>query len=227
MKITNLTESRRLSATEYAYNQMKKQIIDGILSPNQSIVEQTLSKELEVSRTPLREAIQRLEFENLLQRKANGRLKVAPISLKDVEEVFKVRSKLEAIAVSEAITNLTEEDIEQLTHLSFMIDQMNQKRIIKEVILYGEKFHNYIYQLSKNKTVIKILSQLKDHIDRYRQLTPLNQSNESSESINDHHIILQHMIDGNSEEASNIMEKHIMRSMQSIIEKIKHDEQLQ
>lgn len=212
---------------EFTYNQLKEQIIDGTLVPNQPIVEQTLSKELEVSRTPLREAIQRLEFEDLLERKSNGRLKVAPISIKDVEEVFKVRSKLEAIAVNEAITNMNDEDIEQLTHLSFMIDQMHQQKVIKEVIRYGEKFHNYIYQLSDNKTVIKILSQLKDHIDRYRQLTPLNQSGENCESINEHHIILQHMIEGNGEEASNIMEKHIMQSMHSIIEKIKHDEQLQ
>lgn len=94
----NASQGRWASATDYAYHVLKKQIIHGTLSPNQSIVEQTLSKELEVSRTPLREAIQRLEYEDLLTRKANGRLKVSPISIKDVEEIFIVRSKLEAVS---------------------------------------------------------------------------------------------------------------------------------
>src|SRR5699024_12866930 len=67
----NLTSPRRSLAMEYAYSSLKKQIINGTLLPNQSIVEQLLSKELEVSRTPLREAIQRLEFEGLLIRRAN------------------------------------------------------------------------------------------------------------------------------------------------------------
>lgn len=222
-----LTPSRRPSAMEHAYNELKTQIIDGTLLPNQSIVEQSVSKELEVSRTPLREAIQRLELEALLTRKSNGRLKVAPLSIKEVEEVFQVRSKLETIAVEDAMNNMTDEDMEQLTHLSFMINQMHQQKIMKEVIRYGEKFHHYIYELSGNKTVIKLLSQLKDHIARYRQLTPMNESGESCESINEHQLILRYMIDGDVERASSTMEKHITRSMYSVMERISSDKQIQ
>src|SRR5699024_10179251 len=136
----NFTSPRRSSAMEYAYSSLKKQIINGTLLPNQSIVEQTLSKELEVSRTPLREAIQRLEYEDLLTRKANGRLKVSPISIKDVEEIFIVRSKLEAVAVEQDIDNMTGEDEKRLSHLTFMIEEMSKQKIIEEVVNYGEQF---------------------------------------------------------------------------------------
>src|SRR5690625_5994664 len=64
------------------------------------------------------EAIQRLEYEDLLTRKANGRLKVSPISIKDVEEIFIVRSKLEAVAVEQASDNMTGEDEKRLSHLT-------------------------------------------------------------------------------------------------------------
>ena len=223
----NFTSPRRSSAMEYAYSSLKKQIINGTLLPNQSIVEQTLSRELEVSRTPLREAIQRLEFEGLLIRRANGRLKVAPLSIKEVEEIFIVRAKLEAIAVERAIDNMTEEDMKKLSHLSFMIEEMHKQKIIEEVVHYGEEFHQYIYQLSDNQTVIKILLQLKDHVDRYKRLIPIKNSNKSDKSSNDHKLILEYMKNKKKREASEAMENHIMNSMYSIVEKIKNDERLQ
>ncbi|HLR72482.1 MAG TPA: GntR family transcriptional regulator [Pseudogracilibacillus sp.] len=223
----NLTSGRRSSATEYAYRSLKKQIINGALLPNQSIVEQSLSKELEVSRTPLREAIQRLEFEDLLIRKANGRLKVAPISIKEVEEIFIVRGKMEAIAVEQAIDNMKEKDRKNLSHLSFMIEEMHKQKLIGEVVRYGEEFHKYIYQLSDNKTVIKILLQLKDHVDRYKRLIPIKDSNKNDKSSNDHKLILEYMIHKKKKEASEAMENHIIKSMHSIVEKIKNDERIQ
>lgn len=219
------SQGKRMSATDYAYNSLKKQIISGTLTPNQSIVEQTLSTDLEVSRTPLREAIQRLEFEDLLVRKPNGRLKVAPISIKDVEEIFIVRSKLESVAVEQAIDNMTQKDKNRLSHLSLMIEEMSKQKVIDEVVNYGEQFHYYIYQLSNNKTIIKILMQLKDHIDRYRRLTPLKRSIESRGTVNEHQLILDYMIDKNKNEAKKAMESHIINSMNSIVEKIKTDSQ--
>lgn len=221
----DVSQGRWVSATDYAYQTIKKQIIDGTLSPNQSIVEQTLSKDLEVSRTPLREAIQRLEYEDLLTRKANGRLKVSPISIKDVEEIFIVRSKLEAVAVEQAIDNMTEEDEKKLSHLTLMIEEMSKQKVIEEVVNYGEQFHKYIYQLSNNQTVIKILLQLKDHIDRYRRLTPLKETKEPKKVVNDHQLILDYMIDKDKEGAKDAIETHIIKSMKSIVEKIKTDSQ--
>ena len=178
-----------------------------------------------MSRTPLREAIQRLEFEDLLVRKPNGRLKVAPISIKDVEEIFIVRSKLESVAVERAIDNMTQKDKNRLSHLSLMIEEMSKQKVIDEVVNYGERFHHYIYQLSNNKTIIKILMQLKDHIDRYRRLTPLKRSIESRGAVNEHQLILDYMIDKNKDKAKKAMESHIINSMNSIVEKIKTDSQ--
>src|SRR5690625_5009872 len=168
--MNNVSQDRRLSAPDFAYQTLKNQIIGGTLAPDQPIVEQTLSTEREVSRTPLREAIQRLEYEDLLTRKANGRLKVSTISIKDVEEIFIVRSKLEAVAVEQAIDNMTEEDEKKLSHLTFMIEEMSKQKVIEEVVNYGEQFNKYIYQLSNNQTVIKILLQLNINIVRYRRL---------------------------------------------------------
>lgn len=225
-KNKNSSQGRWASATDYTYHVLKKQIINGTLSPNQPIVEQTLSTELEVSRTPLREAIQRLEYEDLLTRKANGRLKVSPISIKDVEEIFIVRSKLEAVAVEQAIDNMTGEDEKRLSHLTFMIEEMSKQKVIEEVVNYGEQFHKYIYQLSNNQTVIKILLQLKDHIDRYRRLAPSKEGKPRT-VVNEHQLILDYMIEGNKDKAKKAMETHIIKSMNSIVEKIKANSQLQ
>jgi len=224
--MNEVSQNRRLSAPDFAYQTLKNQIINGTLAPDQPIVEQTLSEKLEVSRTPLREAIQRLEYEDLLTRRNNGRLKVSSISIKEVEEIFIVRSKLEAVAVEQAIDNMTKADEEKLSHLTLMIEEMSKQKVIEEVVNYGEQFHKYIYQLSNNQTVIKILLQLKDHIDRYRRLIPLEKSHKSKYQVNDHRLILNFMIDRNKDEAKHAMEEHIITSMHSIVRKVKEDSSL-
>ncbi|NRG43991.1 GntR family transcriptional regulator [Bacillus sp. CRN 9] len=95
----------RVSAKDIVYTKLKKGIISCEFKPGQAIIEDDLASELEVSRTPLREALQRLEIEELVIRQQNGRLKVAPVSVKEVKELFLVRSMLEGIVVLEAIEN--------------------------------------------------------------------------------------------------------------------------
>lgn len=202
----------RVNAKDIAYEQIKEKIINCEISPGQPIIKGELGKELEVSRTPLREALQRLEVEELVIRNSNGTFSVAPISVKEVKELFIMRSKLEAILVSDAIDNLTEQDIEQLSYLTNMVKLTSRLQNYTDTENFGGKFHLAIYSISQNNTVANIISQLNDRINRYRKLAH-NFHVGIKDSSDEHEIILEHMINKDKMNAEKEIEGHIIGAM--------------
>ena len=119
---------------------------------------------------PPREALQRIELEELIIRLPNGRMKVAPVSVEEANEIFNVRSLLEGLVTRGATMNATAQDITELGFLTDMIVRSAESNNNDEVIFYGDKIHHYIYQVSKNKIAVKILNNMNDHIMRYRRI---------------------------------------------------------
>ncbi|HLQ70838.1 MAG TPA: GntR family transcriptional regulator [Bacillota bacterium] len=214
------TVGERLTAKEFAYTEIKKQIIEGKLEPDIAIIEETLATNLEISRTPLREALQRLEQEDLVIRQNNGRLKVAPLSIQEVKELFEVRAKLESIMVMQATENMTDKDANKLTMIVNMIKETAKIGDVQDVLHYGTEFHGFIYALSRNKTVNKILSQLNDRIHRYQHLLPKNGIERFQSSHKEHQIILDYMKNGNKKSAQMAMESHIENSLDAVVHAI-------
>lgn len=209
---------QKISTRDYVYSEIKERIIVGELTPNESIVEEALATELKISRTPLREALQRLEIEELVVRKINGRLKVADISVKEVEEIFSIRAMLEEIVVEQATINANERDINNLTHIVFMIEETFKTGNIDDILYYGSKFHTTIYELGENKTANKILNQLNDHIHRYQRLIPIQNADRLKNSVMEHQQILEFMKQRDKESASSRMKDHINNSLTSVKE---------
>lgn len=217
---------RKVSARDFAYAAIKEQIIIGILEPDTPIVEDRLAKELDISRTPLREAIHRLEVEELVVRQNNGRLKVAPISIKEVEEIFTIRGMIEGIVVQQATENATEDDVARLLALTRMIKESFQAGLRDDILHYGSQFHSYIYELSENKTAGAILSQLNDHIHRYRRLIPSRNKERLNDSYEEHQAIVEQMAAGNAQGAKEAAKQHILQSLEAVkvsIEQIEKD----
>ena len=210
----------RSTAQEYAYREIKKRIIEGTLEPLQPVVEEEISARLKISRTPLRAALQRLEHEKLVERQENGRLRISNISVKEVREIFNVRAKLEEIAVCEATANATEQNLTELAQLATMIHEALQSKNLEEILKYGARFHTYIYQLSGNRTVYNFITQLNDHIYRYRRLVPNHKLERAIEEGEEHHLIVRCMANRDAEGAGLAMKQHIENSLESAIEAI-------
>lgn len=215
----------RVSAKDFAYTEVKQRIINCKFNPGKQIVEEELSNELEISRTPLREALQRLELEELVVRQPNGRLKVAPVSVKEVKELFLVRSMLEGIVVSEAIDNISDQDIKNLSYLVRMVKETSGEGNHEDVSNFGTQFHTYLYNLSQNKTVVKILFQLNDHITRYRRLAHFIDTKKTSD---EHEVILDFIVKKDKKNAETTMKNHVLDSMnQAVLAVMQYEEALQ
>lgn len=217
----NTTENHlsRISAKDIAYEQIKNKIINCSFEPGQPIVKGKLGEELEFSRTPLREALQRLELEELVIRNSNGTYSVAPISTKEVKELFITRSKLEGILVNDAIDNLTEENIEQLSYLTKMVKLTSRLENFTDTENFGGKFHATIYNISHNNTVVNIIYQLNDRINRYRRLAHQYYVDIKSSS-DEHEVILEHMINRDKQKAEIAIEEHIIGAMHVAIKAV-------
>ena len=219
MNLSSLGNSR-LSTKDFVYFEIKKQIIEGVLKESQPINQEVLASELEMSRTPIREALQRLENEELIIRQPNGRLKVSPISIQEVQEIFNVRSLLEGLVTREATIKATENDIQKLQFYTNLIIEAaaNDKR--EELVDYGGKFHSYLYQVSGNYTAIKILNQMNDHISRYRRLAPIESDVRGKKAAQEHKELFEMISKKDYEKAEFLMKKHIKNSLAAAIESI-------
>lgn len=218
-------KSKGLFAKDFAYKTIKEAIIEGKLQPNTPLIEEDLSSKLNISRTPLRSALERLQLEKLVFKQRNGRMKVAPISIREVKEIFMVRSKLEELAVYEATTKATEKDIQKLYDIAELIRQTKEKENIKDILYYGGKFHEYLYELSENKLIHHLLAQLNDHILRYRRLVPKQSLERMIQEGEEHFEIVHCIAEKDAYAAQLAIKRHIENSMITAIHAIKEYEE--
>ncbi|MFB4168287.1 GntR family transcriptional regulator [Virgibacillus sp. JSM 102003] len=211
---------KTLKTKDILYEEIKQKIINSDLEPNVPIVEDNISKEFEVSRTPLREALQRLEIEGWLVKQRNGRLKVSPVSVSEVKEIFQVRSRIESLVAIEATKKATQKDIEELKRITDLIIHAAESDQRSEVVRFGSEFHNYLYVLSGHQIAMKILGQLNDHINRYRRIGPIKSSDRSKSAANEHKQILEFFVNRDYENCGKSMETHINNSLNSAVKSI-------
>ncbi|WNS44706.1 GntR family transcriptional regulator [Paenibacillus sp. MMS20-IR301] len=211
--------SRRLSK-DNTYYTLKQKIIDSELEPDQAVNEENLAALLGVSRTPLREAIQRLENEDFLVRQPNGRLRVAPLSIKEVEEIFQIRSMLEGHIARSAARNATAKDIQRLTQILERLKHSFQLGDSHDVVSYGFEFHDYLSEISGLKTFEKVLNQLRDRSLRYCRYVSLH-GDWNTQADEEHYAILQMIAERDEEGAESSMREHILSSLSTALERIK------
>ncbi|MFC4559322.1 GntR family transcriptional regulator [Virgibacillus kekensis] len=221
----NSNRNIRVVTKDFVYDQIKQKIISGRLKPDDNVVEESLAKEYEVSRTPLRGALQQLEHEELLVRKPNGRMKVAPITAKEAREIFMVRSRLEGIIAIDAAKHITRKDITFLKHIAYMIEECSEQGLHHDQVDYGMKFHSYLYEISGNKAATKILNLLNNHINRYRRLGLIDKTKRINKEVDDHALILEYIAMGEKNKAELAAQQHVINSMNAAIERIKEFQQ--
>ncbi|NYF23651.1 GntR family transcriptional regulator [Sporosarcina sp. JAI121] len=209
----------RVSTKDIAYKELREKIIKCILEPGQPIVEDELAKELQISRTPLREALQILELEGLVSRGINGRMNVAPISIEEVKEIFIIRSNLEGIVIENAIDHITQKEIDHLTNLVEILKMTTSLEDYERIDDFGSQFHEYIYTVSRNKVAVKFLSQLNSLINRYRRLAH-QCIIETKKSVDEHEMILNYIIKKDKVNAVAEVKEHILGSMNQAIKTV-------
>lgn len=190
---------------EMIYGMLREVIVSGELPPGERIVLRKVASDLGVSTIPVREAIKFLEAEGLVDVSAHSEVTVSSLSIKDFRELSSIRVLLESHAVRLATERLTQELVEELLN---QIDEM-EKGVAegREYGILNRQFHQTIYNHCGNDHLIKIINELTAKTDRARALFTIH-PRRHKDSIEEHKVIVQAMVDGEAEKAEKLHYKH-------------------
>lgn len=213
----------RLTSSEWAFMELWQKIVRRELSPGEKISEETLAEMLSISRTPLRDAIRRLEEVGLLVRGRNRYLRVAPLCIKEAEEVSLIREKLESLVAMLAAKN-HQSMKKEIGEARLLVDKMkglcSHPHTPSDVLKLGDEFHAKICQISQAERVESMLSQVYLVIERYRIL--LNENRDRVGDISsEHDLVLNAIEKGDCDGASQAMASHISRARELYISELK------
>lgn len=148
------------------YQILKEWIITGEYEPGKQLRDQDLSEILGISRTPIREALLRLENDGLVITKANRWTLVSPVDIDETENVYSIVWTLESLAMEQAFANITTADIEDLEQLNDRLKDAMETGNKLNTVEADNDFHDKIIKLSNNPPLEKVLSSLKLNIQR-------------------------------------------------------------
>lgn len=201
-----------MSNNSSLYDELKKRIVLLDYEPGQVLREKELIEEFGVSRTPVREALIRLETDGLVRILPNLGTIVSEVSFQQLKDVIEVRSHLILLSGQLAAARITKPELQELHGL---IEQMKKEKDPKVLMELDTKAHDLINQASKNEMLVNMLGQLRDLVVRIWFYFPTNDEyyHGLSEEFEELEAALQA---GNQEESARLLEKHTQRFIDHI-----------
>lgn len=208
---------------EVVFDSLREAIIGGVLRPGERLMEIQMAEELGVSRTPVREAIRKLELEGFVVMMPRKGAYVAGISLKDIADVFEVRVSLEALASGLAAERITGEELEELERILVRKAELITDGNLAAFVESDTQFHDSLYRCSRNQRLIQMLNNLQDEIQRFRSVS-LAFPGRMQEALEEHRKIVEAVAERNVSEAQAAAWEHIEKAENSLLEKIRRNQ---
>lgn len=157
---------QRIFVRDEAYLKLRKWIVNGTLEAGAKLKDKELAEKLGVSRTPIREALLRLEDEGLVQSKPNSSTNVAPINLENSSHLYSIVWSLEKLGLTQGFAALTDEHIKIMVKANKRLLKHLKNKDLESALTADNDFHSVCIKLSKNKELEKILSEIKQKLNR-------------------------------------------------------------
>lgn len=209
-----------LPLRDVVFKTLRQAILTGELQPGERLMEITLANKLGVSRTPVREAIHKLEQEGLVIMMPRRGAQVAQITEKDLVEVLEVRLGLEEMAVRFACERMTDEQFASIREAAAAFDQAIEKNDLTALAQADENFHSLIYKATDNACLCNITNNLREQMYRYRIEHLKNEAVRKGLSA-EHKAICEALEKRDVEEARTILCNHIENQQNSIIQMLR------
>ncbi len=202
-----MIEHKTISLADQVFEHLETDILSGKYTKGENLTESKLSAELGVSRTPIREALRRLEQEHLIEEAPKGMV-VVGIGEKDLADIFQIRAALEGKAAQMAAKNYTEEQLtvvrEALEFQEFYLGKRDPDRIKS----MDSRFHETIYKMSGSTVFYDVLMPLHKKILKYRKAS-VSDSSRAEASVAEHRAIYEAIASHNGELASKLIIDHL------------------
>lgn len=219
IKLNNIKPLR-----EIVFESLREAIINGILKPGERLMELQLAEQMGVSRTPVREAIRKLELEGFVVMVPRKGAYVSGISVKDIVDIFEVRAALESLAAGLAAERITEEELDELEKVLFQIAAASAKESIDIVAEKDAGFHEILFQASRNQRLVNMITHLQEHIQRFRT-TSLSVPGRTKHAIEEHKNIVDAIGERNVELAQALAREHVENAEQNFLKVLQEAEE--
>lgn len=201
---------------EIVYEELKRQILVGEIAPGTRMMEVELADVMGVSRTPVREAIRKLEKEGLVTIEPRKGAYASNISIKDMVDVLEVRQGLEGMAAAIASGKITERQKADLLNVVEKYKAAVESANIEEIIKYDEEFHSMIISISGNKTLMQVFSTVQELALRFRYIY-YDDFNRYESMPREHQLIEEAIMSGNAEKARVAAGDHVSKLKEFIL----------
>lgn len=195
----------------------------GILQPGERLMEIQLAEDLGVSRTPVREAIRKLEMEGYVIMMPRRGTYVADLSIRDINEVFEIRTSLESLASGLAAERINEDELEKLQRLLVEIGAYIKSGDMEGIVRTDTEFHDLLYQASRNTRLVGIISNLREQLTRFRT-TSMSFPGRLKATLEEHRKIVEAIAQGDEKAARKAAEHHMEKSEQTLLASMKAKE---
>ena len=218
MSLHNPTQQKIVTTADKVFQQIQYAIVEGEIKAGSKISEPELAKKFQVSRSTLREALNRLEKCHLVERKANVGSRVVECSIERLLELYIVREALEGMACRQAALNMSQAEINDM---QAMLDQHASSKSLQDGISYYQQegdldFHYKIILGSHNQQLIDILCGQLYHLVRMYRIQFGMSSPRITKAFGEHSGIIQAICDRDGELAEMLMRRHIAASRKNI-----------
>lgn len=212
-----------LPLRDVVFKTLRQAILKGELEPGERLMEIQLAERLGVSRTPIREAIRKLELEGLVLMIPRKGAEVAKISESNLRDVLEVRRSLEELAIDLACQRITEEELDELNKAEVDFKAAIENGDAMQIAQTDESFHEIIYNSTKNQKLVQILNNLREQMYRYR-LEYIKDADKRQILMVEHEHILKALILRHIQEAKMAVREHIDNQEITILKNLKEQE---
>lgn len=222
IRLTDLSQNKPLN--EIVFEGLRDAIIKGIIPVGERVNETVYSERMNISRTPIREALRRIQEEGLVEYVPHFGVVVKKITLDDAREIYQIRKALDALATINAMKIMTEAEFEEMRLLLEKTEQANEQNDIPEVSRLFSDFNAMIYSFSRMPRLDDIVKKLRQYLVRFRDIS-LSGAKRRQKAIDEHWMMYQNMRSGNMEQITMIINEHLDYSMNYVLKEMMRAEE--
>lgn len=211
-----------LPLRDVVFNTLRQAILTGELKPGERLMEIHLANRLGVSRTPIREAIRKLELEGLVTMIPRRGAEVAQITEKSMNDVLEVRRAMDALCVELACDRISEQELEDLKDACDHFERAVRGKDVKKIAQADVALHDIIVKATGNARLIQLINNLSEQMYRYRY-EYIKDTSQHQRLIEEHRVIYESIVNKDKETASQAAKMHIDNQEKAIIRQIRLD----
>ena len=209
-----MMESRPIR--EIAYEVLKHAIITGEIPAGERIVETDYAERLHISRTPLREALRKLERDGLVEYVLRRGVVVRAFTIADVEEIYTIRNALEMLTLPAIVRNATAEDVAALKERLREMDEVMEHGDIETLSPMARAFHSQLTGLCRQNRILRVIEGQDEFITRFSAMA-IRQENRRTQAHDEHYKLVEYVEKRDLEHLEKLMRKHIERSKENCL----------